>query len=144
MNTSIVIAGIVGTFAMTLFIELICLLLGKPFHVIRILARMLQLKSSTDRPTPTMFGIAVVVHYSIGILFTYGFKCCIDYELCALSYIDALIFGAIAGMIGILGWRIVFVLHPTPPQLNLPQYLTVIWLGHLVFALGQYYAYINL
>ena len=85
---------------MTLFIELVCLLSGKPFHVIRILAYMLPfgkpvVKKSAKR---MIYLAAVIIHYGIGVLFTVCFKQFIQLNLMEFTFTNALLFGALAGI----------------------------------------------
>ena len=56
------------------------------------------------------------------------------------TFANALLFGGMAGLLGIIGWRVVFAIHPQPPKINLYEYLTVIWMGHIVFSTTQFYA----
>ncbi|MEJ1239832.1 hypothetical protein WBG78_16965 [Chryseolinea sp. T2] len=43
-------------------------------------------------------------------------------------------FGVIIGLIAVGVWRLFFDLHPGPPAISLPDYLTVIALGHFVLS----------
>lgn len=142
MNFPIIISGIAGTLAMTLFIEFICLLTHKPFHVIRILAYMIPFGRSvvSTNARRMIYVAAVEIHYAIGVLFTFCFKQCIQSNLMEFTFSNALLFGALAGFVGIIGWRIVFAVHPEPPKIRLSQYLTVIWIGHIVFSIVQFYS----
>jgi hypothetical protein len=139
-NIITLLAGIIGTAAMTLFVEAVCVIFKKPFHVVHILSHILRFSSSpkSGPNSYVMYGIALVVHYTIGILFAYGFDFLVKQELIDLTLTDVLLFGSFAGVVGIIGWRICFALHPNPPEVNLAHYLLVIWLGHLVYAVGLF------
>ena len=141
MNFPVFISGIAGTLAMTLFLELICWLSKKPFHVIRILAYILPFGKPvvTAGARKIVFLVAVTLHYAIGVLFTFCFEKSIQLHLMEFTLTNALLFGALAGLVGIIVWRIAFALHPKPPNINLHEYLVSIWLGHVVFSIAQFY-----
>lgn len=139
MNFVIIMAGIIATLSMTLFVELTALVSRKPFHVIRILANMLRFDKDFNRKQKRMiFIVATILHYGIGVGFAYCYDLSLESDLLTASWKDALLFGAGAGTVGIIVWRIFFAIHPNPPKINLVQYLAVIWLGHLVFACGLF------
>ncbi len=139
MDYMIIMAGIIGTLAMTLFVELIARLSGKPFRVIRVLAEMLRFGRDLNRSQRrTLFVGATILHYAIGVSFAFCYRLAIDHDILGPTWKDALLFGAAAGLVGIAGWRLFFAIHPKPPEINLFQFLTVIWLGHLVFACGMF------
>jgi hypothetical protein len=144
MKMQIILSGLSGTLAMTLFIELISAIFKKPFHVVRILARMLSDNNESVVKKNITYCIAVVVHYSIGVLFAYAFHFLVKQDLIDPTLWHALLFGALAGLVGILGWRMAFALHPNPPVINRPHYLFVIWIGHLIFAMGTFIMYVRL
>jgi hypothetical protein len=138
-------AGLLGTAAMSVFTFLIFILLRKPYRVVLILADMLQFRKTTspDAIPPTGFLIcATLLHYAIGILFTTEYDLSIARGLLDLSIVHSLVYGAIIGIIGIVGWRIFFALHPNPPRISLVVYLSVIWLGHLILSFVIRYVYL--
>ncbi|HEY0741851.1 MAG TPA: hypothetical protein VGD40_10325 [Chryseosolibacter sp.] len=139
MNYLIIMAGIIGTLTMTLFIEVVARVSGKPFRVIHILADMLRFGQEFNHgQRRRIFFLATILHYAIGVGFAFCYNFLLDSKYISSSWGDAVLFGASAGIVGILGWRLFFVVHPDPPVMNLFQYLTVIWLGHLVFACGLF------
>jgi hypothetical protein len=141
----IILSGVAGTFAMTCFVELLAAISKKPFHVVRILSRMLQYGDNTPKHKRQItYGVAIIIHYLVGISFTNIFVFLLKTELIEPEIWYALIFGAVAGLVGILGWRIFFAIHPNPAHIDLSQYLIVIWAGHLIFALAMFLLYIEL
>jgi hypothetical protein len=146
MSFVIALAGILGTLAMTIFVELVCYLFKKPYHVVRVLSRMLHFSSHVESKPKwvLLYCTALVLHYGIGILFSYAFYLLIKYGFMEPDLLHTIIFGSLAGLIGISGWRLFFAIHPNPLRLNLTQYLFVIWLGHLIFAIGTFMSYVEL
>jgi hypothetical protein len=143
MNLLIILAGFTGTLAMTLFTELASFILKKPFHVIRILSLMLHFGSNmtSKLKRDILYWIALVVHYAIGIFFSCVFDFFLEHDLMEFNLWNAMVFGSLAGLVGLLGWRFFFAIHPDPPSLILSQYLAIIWLGHLIFAMGAFLIY---
>jgi hypothetical protein len=92
----------------------------------------------------TLFFAAVIIHYSVGVLFSYCFDLLVTGEFIEPTYMNAILFGCVAGLTGIIGWRIFFALHPNPPELKLTQYLLVIWLGHVIYAIAMFASYSKL
>jgi hypothetical protein len=146
MKLAIVLSGVAGTLAMTLFTELVSAIFKKPFHVVQILSRMLRRRDNPELLAGkyVSYSIAMIVHYTIGILFSYAFNFFLKQGLLQLTLWNALLFGILAGLIGVLGWRIVLAIHPNPPKIIPSQYLLVIWVGHLIFAIGTFLGYIEL
>lgn len=142
MNVQVIGSGIAGTLAMTAFMELTAYLVKQPFHVVSILARMLAFNKqhSTIQGGYTIYAIALMIHYTIGILFTWGFVLLVRNDFLTFNGYNALAFGALAGGIGIAGWRLFIAVHPNPPKINYGGYLVGIWLGHIVFAIVQFFA----
>jgi hypothetical protein len=139
----VICAGILGTLIMTLFVEIIAHIIRKPFHVVSILSHMLRFgKDLKPASKGIIYIIALLVHYGIGILFSCCFDLCLNYNLIEMHLSNALIFGGFAGLIGIGGWRIFFAIHPAPPKIILSQYLTTIWVGHILYAIGVFYTYL--
>ena len=135
-HLKLVMAGVVSTAAMTLFTEIVFSLLKRNYHVIRVLANMIRFDKVTPThatPQPQMI-IAGVVHYFIGIIFAFLYSSFIVWVPDWSPSIKALAFGVLIGLIAVGGWRLFFDLHPGPPAVSLPDYLSVIALGHFVLS----------
>jgi len=142
-----ILAGLAGTFAMSAFTTMVFKLLRRPYRVITILAAMMQFKpiqfdhlDTLSKQVPRgILVCAVVLHYSIGIIFTYAYCVVISRGWFSLSLAGAILFGAVIGTIGVIGWLVFFKLHPSPPGISLRHYLSTIWMGHVVLAVVAYY-----
>lgn len=129
------LAGITGTLIMTGFTEFMALLLKKPFHVITILAIMLPLKKRVESPNILIYCVATVIHYLIGVIFSYFYQWLILHGWINHDLLSAVIFGSLIGTVAVIVWGIFFSIHPNPPPIELKPYLTVIWIGHTALAL---------
>ena len=74
-----------------------------------------------------------VLHFVIGIIFTF-----IIYFLWETyirpNYLNTLLIGIIAGIIGSVGWKIFFALHPNPPKIQFVEYSLQLIFAHIVFS----------
>jgi hypothetical protein len=132
----LVISGIAGTAAMTLFTSLVFRASNRPYSVVKILGNMLQFRNPTFilQKVPTKFyQLATVVHYTIGIVFAIGYYYLI-HATENQTVTGAVLYGIVIGVIAIVGWRLFFELHPGPPAVNLLLYLATIGIGHIILA----------
>lgn len=133
-----IIAGLVGTLVMTGTTELVATITRMPFHVIRILASMLPFQKHPTPPNTKTFSLAVILHYTIGVVFAYGYVIVIGRGWFNADLLSSILYGVIIGTIAIAGWRLFFLIHPNPPPIPLKGYLPVIWTGHIVLSLTFY------
>lgn len=140
MNTSLlVVTGIVGTIAMTVCTVLVSLVIKRSYYVVKTLARMLQFRSPTpQKSTPVSYFFATVVHYGIGVGFAYLYYILLSLGVIDLNATYAGLYGILIGTVAVIGWRIFFAVHPSPPHYSLPIYLSMIWLGHIVLSMSMF------
>jgi hypothetical protein len=138
-----IIAGIIATLAMTLFAKATFAALRRPYNILRILGNMLLFEPHTvvrQPPPPTARTLATIVHYAIGVLFAWAYQQFVinnnDDRI-----LDTVVFGIIIALAAIVGWRLLFFLHPAPPGIDLKTYLLVIALGHFVLTACLYLIY---
>lgn len=139
---SLVSAGITGTACMTLFTQLAFYILKTQYHVVRILASMLIIKKPAtldSRPSFASYAVATVIHYAIGVLFVFGYHWLTIRSILETTFSHGVLFGTVIGTVGIVGWTIFFAVHPDPPPVRLPTYLSVIWVGHIILSLVMFY-----
>ena len=56
-------------------------------------------------------------------------------------WVTSVLTGALSGIIGIIGWLIMFYLHPRPPKLNFPLFFKQLFVAHILFALGAFLSF---
>ena len=132
----VILAGIVGTFLMTISAEIVAGLFKAPFHVVRILATMLPFKKRVEPPSTLTYVLASTVHYLIGVIFAYVYVWLLLHWI-NRDLFSATIYGATLGTIAVIVWSIFFRIHPNPPSIPLKGYLPVIWVGHVILALAM-------
>jgi hypothetical protein len=137
---SCILAGLAGTFLMTVFTNMGGRLTGYNFHVPTILGSMVTGKvqpSGKPYESPRTLGWGYTLHYAIGIGFAFLYRRINAEQAYISNYFHALIFGAAAGMVAVFFWFCFLKLHPLAPRIKLNLYLIMIFLGHLIFALGM-------
>ncbi len=133
-----IVAGMVGTLFMTLFVNVGAKATGYNFHVPSILgSMMLRSTKPSGKPSrsPATLTSGYITHYLIGIAFALIYAQ-ISTGNGKIQYSNALLFGVIAGLIAAGFWFAALKLHPLAPRIRLLPYLVLIFIGHLVFFLG--------
>lgn len=83
-----------------------------------------------------------LIHYVVGILFVIAYDLVIKYTGVDLTFLSSTIAGAIFGIIGIAGWQITFLIHPSPPpDIKLNEYYLQLFIAHVLFGMGMFVGY---
>jgi hypothetical protein len=83
-------------------------LLKKPFYVVIILATMLPFKKDVSTPNVFIYTAATLIHYFIGVIFSYLYLWQLVDRLIINDVLSALLYGVIIGSIAVIGWRFFF------------------------------------
>lgn len=129
----IVVSGIIGTSAMTIFSYLVSKIMGENFREPEILA--ILIKNMLPTATPYAIYLGWVLHYLIGFAFVVVYVRLWDNNQLKPNVASGILLGAISGIIGIIGWYIVLKLHPNPPLINLINYFILLFFAHIVFGI---------
>jgi|GEM_PF-1137131 len=135
--SNLIIAGLVGTAGMTFFMYGMSFLTDRVMKVIRILGTMLTFRTTSkgelsDSSWATLVG--TLAHYTVGLSFTLVYAEIWRAGLGVPTLRFGVVAGFVSGLVGILGWRVYFALHPQPPK-NVPMksYLLTLLVAHVVF-----------
>jgi len=79
-----------------------------------------------------------VVHYGIGLFFVLAYYILWRWNLHDITWISALIYGMIIGIIGIGGWVIMFNLSNYKPRIDFKGYYLQLFFAHIIFAMGTF------
>ena len=76
-----------------------------------------------------------IIHYFIGLLFLI-----IYHVIWSESRIDptlqtGFILGCFSGIVGILGWSVMFRIRSAPPNIKVSEYFAQLFVAHIIFAL---------
>ena len=122
-----------ATSAMTLFSYVVANLTGQQFREPVLLNHFFNHKQ--QRPAARGW----LLHYLVGIVFAVAYQLLWKRFLRLPPTPDGLSYGALCGLIGILGWRITFATHPRHPLTNRQGYLAHLFVAHLIFGLTLTY-----
>jgi uncharacterized membrane protein YagU involved in acid resistance len=139
-----IIVGITGTTAMTAFLYLSAYVFKKRLKVIPVLGTMLTNRTTRAKRLSSGWSVLLsgtLAHYIVGIGFSFIYILLWEKGIGKPITRDSLAFGFINGMFAALVWWVFIRIHPNPPYLPVISYLLFIFLGHLVFALGNRWVY---
>lgn len=134
---TIIAIGILATAVMTVFMNTCALIMRRNLYTVEILTQMLGtwIRSISGKRSIAKL-LAVVVHYSIGVVFVlayYLLRSSNGYTGNTSSY-EPWTIGTLYGLLAIAGWSVFVRIHPAPPP-TVPweYYLLCIFTGHLIF-----------
>lgn len=78
---------------------------------------------------------AWLLHYFIGLLFVTGYHIIWVKGILPVSPLTALLFGAISGIIGIIGWVIMFKMTSHQPPIDFKGYYIQLFFAHIIFGI---------
>ena len=76
-----------------------------------------------------------LIHYFIGLLFVIGYFIPIAEGWYMVTWSSGLVFGALIGFIGILGWKVMFRVSGKMPMANPSVYYLQLFFAHIIFGL---------
>lgn len=85
-----------------------------------------------------------LIHYFSGFIFLAPYYLLVQQKVIPLSYLSGILFGFIAGIIGVWVWAIVFKMHPNPPETNRRVFYIQLVLAHIVFGIFSVLAFQSL
>jgi len=75
-----------------------------------------------------------VMHYIVGLLFVLSYQLLLHYNIFDISWTSGILFGAVAGLVGIGWWHAMFKLSNFPP-IDFKGYYWQLFLVHIIFGL---------
>jgi hypothetical protein len=80
-------------------------------------------------------------HYGMGVLFVLAYYILWRRSLKSPGIIKGLVIGAASGLVGIIGWKIMFASNDNPPQNDRYNYYRQLFFAHMVFSVFALYGY---
>ncbi|WP_428229432.1 hypothetical protein [Flavobacterium sp.] len=130
----ILIASIAATSAMTLFSYAASASFRELYKEPVLLTFMLT-KLHIDVSIKTKATLAWLLHYAIGLLFVLGYYLLWVHDILPISFLTAFLLGFVSGIIGIVGWMIMFKMSHHQPDIDFKGYYFQLLLAHIVFGL---------
>ncbi|MDR6301775.1 hypothetical protein [Mesonia maritima] len=75
-----------------------------------------------------------LLHFLIGFIFTALFF--LIWKYISISWLSGIVLGFFAGLLGVLGWRIAFSVHPNPPEIQFSKFYIQLIVAHILFGLS--------
>jgi len=129
----------VALLLMTLFTYLVSTLINEKFGQPRLLTIMINRSNIFGNFN---FGIWVgwLLHFIIGLCFLWGYFSFNAFIHFKVDILNGFTYGILAGIIGVLGWFIMFNLHKNPPEVSRHIFYYQLVGAHIVFSITITYA----
>jgi hypothetical protein len=132
--SQILIATIAATSAMTLFSYVVSASARELYKEPVLLTYILSsLKIEVSPQTKTF--LAWLLHYVIGLFFVLVYHYLWVNNVVEMSWPAAFVLGALSGIVGILGWVLLFKIVPQKPNIDFKGYYVQLFFAHIVFAI---------
>jgi hypothetical protein len=130
----LLIVSIAATSAMTLFSYAASASFRELYKEPVLLTFMLT-KLNIEVQPKAKAALAWLLHYFIGLLFVIGYYIIWSRDIFPLSFFSAFVLGFISGVIGILGWMIMFKMSNHQPPIDFKGYYFQLLIAHIIFGL---------
>lgn len=130
----LIIVSIAATSAMTLFSYAASASFQELYKEPVLLTFMLT-KLNIELQPQSKAVLAWWLHYFIGFLFVLAYHLLWVRDILPISFLSAFILGFISGIIGILGWMIMFKKSNHQPPIDFKGYYFQLLLAHIIFGL---------
>ena len=128
------LVSIIATSSMTLFSYSVSSAFRELYKEPVLLAFVLK-KFNINISSNAKITTAWILHYLIGLFFVVIYYMLWKNNIITISTLDTLIVGAVTGIVGIVGWVLLFKTSDYRPNLNFTGYYLQLFLAHLIFAL---------
>lgn len=129
-----IVAGFVGTIAMTSIMYLYANLTQEDTRVVHLLGAMITGNEYLPaQRKPKVLFAGIISHISVGILFCFAYFLLWNWGVFAITWVDSVTVGALSGIIAIIVWRLYFMVHQNPPKISLKHYFIALFISHIVF-----------
>ena len=137
----IICATIAATSVMTLFSYIVSESARKLYKEPVLLTYLLH-SFKVEVSAGTKVVLAWLLHYIIGLIFVIIYHFLWYYRIVEMSWLVALILGVVSGIVGILGWMLLFEIVPQKPNIDFKGYYIQLLVAHIFFGITAYAVYI--
>ncbi len=136
----IMIGALVGTTLMTFFSYLVSAAFQKLYKE-PVLLKYILLNSGFELTKKQTATAGWIIHYLIGVAFILIYHFLWKSDLVALTWINGLFLGIGSGVLGILGWVVMFKVSDFKSDIGFTGYFTQLLIAHVIFALSALAVY---
>ena len=135
--TKLLVSGVVATSVMTAFSYIISNIRNRQFREPELLNIVLSKSDFFRLELSKKSSAGWILHYLIGLIFVVIFESFWKLEIISISIISGAIFGFIAGIIGVFGWKLFFYLSEKPSEVtwDIEYYLQLV-IAHILFGIS--------
>jgi len=130
----IIIVAIVATSAMTLFSYVVSASFRELYKEPVLLTYVLG-KTNLELSLQTKKKLAWLLHYIIGFIFVLIYHFLWIKAILSLSITNGLLLGTASGIIGIIGWLLIFKIADYKPKIDFKGYYLQLFFAHIIFGL---------
>jgi hypothetical protein len=124
----------VGIAAMTMFSYLMSGTFRKLFTEPVLINYVIRISNLEFEPKYTS-AVGWILHYLVGLLFVVVYHWLWANKVIDDSWQSGLLLGAASGIVGILGWMVIFTLPLKSPRVAFASYYVQLFFAHLFFAM---------
>jgi len=137
----IICATIAATSVMTLFSYIVSESARKLYKEPVLLTYLLH-SFKVEVSAGTKVVLAWLLHYIIGLIFVIIYHFLWYYGIVEMSWLVALLLGVVSGIVGVLGWMLLFEIVPQKPNIDFKGYYIQLLVAHIFFGITAYAVYI--
>jgi len=132
-NKNLVVAAVAGTAAMTLFSYFLSGKKDKDFREPALLGKLVKrILPSSEKKISEVSGW--MMHASVGFLFAWLYRRLPEIRKMNPDLPDDVFVGVANGVLGAIMWKLVFSLHPNPPEIDFKRFYKHLILAHMIFS----------
>lgn len=129
-----IITWLFATTSMTLFSYIVYLVSHCEVREPELLGRVLKSQKPITKKKFNSNLLGWITHYSIGIIFLLFYEAIWFFTNFERTYANGFLFGILAGLIGVLGWKLMFK-YFSRPKINFKVFYTQLIIAHITFSL---------
>ncbi|SDF51098.1 hypothetical protein [Cellulophaga baltica] len=135
---SYILALFTSVGAMTMFSLIMSVISNCEFRENILLSKLMSGHSLNEKESLKYVILGWLAHFFLGgfflVIYTY-----LWYNTALLQHaLGSILFGIIIGILGILGWTMLFKMASNPPQINYKIYYMQLIVAHIHFSLGNF------
>lgn len=128
--------GAIATAGMTAVMYLYAAVTGFQTRVIRVLTAMFCGRSPYLEQNPPLSTLAgSIFHTGIGVLFSISYFHLLIWDIIAPNFLNAVIIGAISGLLAVGAWRFYFASYFASPRISFLHYTIALLISHIAFGI---------
>lgn len=137
------VSAVVATSIMTAFSYILSNIRNKQFREPELLNIVLSSSDLFNLELSKKSSVGWILHYLIGLILVLIFEILLKFELIPISITSGAIFGFVAGIMGVFGWKLFFYLSEKPSEItwNIEYYLQLI-VAHILFGISTSVVYL--